>query len=62
MTADDLDYPHFLIDGPGPFAPIAELLVFRSECRSVLLEYPNHPQWQYELDAVYRAIARFQNP
>ena len=63
MTDDDPDYPHFLIDGPGPFAPIEELLAFRSECHAVLVEYPNHPQWQSELDSVEQAIVwQFENP
>lgn len=51
------DYPHFLIDGPGPFSPIKELLAFRDECRSMLERYPNHVQWQAELEAVDRVIA-----
>ena len=43
MTADDPDYPHFLIDGPSPFAPIEELLPWRRECMAMLVEYPDHP-------------------
>lgn len=57
MTADDPDYPHFLIDGPSPFAPIGELLAFRGECMAMLERYPNHSQWQSELDSVEQAIA-----
>jgi len=63
MTADDPDCPFFLIDGPGPFASMEELLVFRRECRAMLLEYPNHGQWQSELDDVDQAIVwKFENP
>jgi len=57
MTADDPDYPYFLIDGPSPFAPVEELLAFRSECRAMLVAHPKHPQWQSELDNVDQAIA-----
>ncbi len=57
MTADDPDYPDFLIDGPSPFAPIGELLAFRRECMAMLEKYPNHSQWLSELDSVERAIA-----
>lgn len=63
MTADDPDYPQFLIDGPSPFAPIEELLAFRRECMAMLGEYPDHSQWQSELESVEQAIARqFENP
>lgn len=50
------DHPYFLIDGPGPFSPIEELLAFRAECRAMLARYPNHLQWQAELEAVDQAI------
>ena len=63
MTADDPDYPYCLIDGPGPFAPIGELLPWRRECMAMLVEYPDHPQWQSELESVEKAIAwQFENP
>ncbi len=57
MTFDEPDYPHFLIDGPSPFAPIEELLAFRRECMAMLGEYPSHSQWQSELETVEQAIA-----
>lgn len=47
---------YFLIDGPSPFAPIAELLAFRDECQAMLTEFPNHPQWLDELKRVTTTI------
>ncbi len=57
MTMGDRDYPYSLIDGPNPFASIEELHAFRRECRAMLVEYPNHPQWLSELQNVDQAIA-----
>lgn len=63
MNTSDRDYPQFLIDGPSPFAPIEELLAFRRECMAMLGEYPDHSQWQFELESVEQAIAgQSENP
>lgn len=55
MNASD-DQATFLIDGPGPFALLEELLAFRKECEDMLVEYPDHPQWRQELEAVNQSI------
>lgn len=56
MTPPD-NQTFFLIDGPSPFAPLEELLAFRKQCKEMLVEYPDHPQWQQELEAVIQSIA-----
>lgn len=57
MSASD-NQTFFLIDGPSPFATFEELLAFRKDCEEMLAEYPDHPQWQQELEAVIQSIAQ----